>query len=121
MPTYTDTIFLNDIKTQSLIGILPHERAKKQTLIISIALETNFSQAQHSDDITHALNYTTIGDFIINFADKAEYALLERFGNELCQALFTFCSAKVIHLTITKPGAIPHTQAVGLKMTRIRG
>lgn len=115
-----DTVFIYDLKLQTLIGVLPYERLKKQTLWLDIELESNFSQAQQSDDVRHTLNYAAIADFIIEFAEQAQYKLLERFAHELCQALFEFCSANVIHLTLRKSGAIAHTQNLGIKITRTR-
>lgn len=113
-----DTIFIRQLKVRTLVGILPHERLKKQTLIINIALQTDFSQAQNSDNIADALDYSAISHFIIEFAEQAQYKLIERFADQLCQAIFANFNTNSIRIDIQKPAAIPHTREIGLSLTR---
>ena len=59
-----DIIYIHAIKVRTVIGILPHERAMKQTLIIDCELGTDTRAAGASDDIADALNYAAICDSI---------------------------------------------------------
>lgn len=115
-----DTIYLHNLKTATLIGILPHERHQKQTLIISIDVETDFNQAADSDDINHAISYAELANFIIDFAENAEFGLLETFASALIESLFTEFNPDAITLTLQKPGAIAATREAGIKMRRTR-
>lgn len=116
-----DTIFLNQIAVQTLIGILPHEQAGKQTLILSLALETDFNAAIDSDDIGDALNYAALAEFIETFAAQTQFGLIETFAGALIDAIFLEFSTSAITLTVQKPGALRQTREVGLKMRRERG
>lgn len=113
-----DTIYLNQLHTQTLIGILPHERAKKQTLIISLELETDFTAAIASESVNDAINYAALADFVVDFADKATFQLIETFAGKLIEALFAEFNTTAITVTLQKPGALEQTQQVGLKIRR---
>lgn len=115
-----DTVYIRELTVKTLIGILPHERAAKQTLIISAELFTDFRRAAATDDVQHALNYAAVSDFIIKFAHNAAYGLLETFADALSHALFAEYPAHGIRLDIQKPGAIPHTRRVGIIQYRER-
>lgn len=116
-----DTIYLHNIKTQCLIGILPHEQIKPQTLIISLDLETDFSRAIESDAIEDAINYAAVADFVQQFAAESSFGLLETFAAALIEELFAhFPLAQAITIVLQKSGAIAATREVGLKMRRSR-
>ncbi|MBV7434380.1 dihydroneopterin aldolase [Cardiobacteriaceae bacterium TAE3-ERU3] len=115
-----DTIFINDLAVTTLIGILPHERVQKQKLILDVSLTTDFATAAESDDMRDGISYAEIADTIVEFATEAEYGLLERFGQELINRLFSDFPAKSIELKITKPGAVAHTRNIGIHMQRQR-
>ena len=82
-----DIIYIHAIKVRTVIGILPHERAMKQTLIIDCELGTDTRAAGASDDIADALNYAAICDSITAFAASADYQLLEAFAEALAATL----------------------------------
>lgn len=116
-----DTIYLHNIKTSSIIGILPHEQLQAQTLIISLDLETDFTQAIESDDIHAAINYAEVAELVCQFAENNSFGLLETFAGTLLEELFAhFPLAQAITITLQKPGAIAATREVGLKMHRSR-
>ena len=116
-----DTVYIRELKVKSLIGILPHERAAKQTLIISVELGTDFRAAADSDDVRHALDYAKISDFIIDFAAHAEFGLLETLAAALSDALFAEFAPLDILIDIQKPGAVAHSQNIGIRQYRSRG
>lgn len=115
-----DIVYIRQLKVKTLIGILPHERAAKQTLIISAELGTDFRAAAESDDVTHALDYAAISAFIAEFSASATFGLIETFAAALSDALFARYAATSIRLDIQKPGAIAATQHVGIIQYRER-
>lgn len=116
-----DLVYIRELKVKTLIGILPHERAAKQTLVISVELGTDFRAAAANDDVAHALDYAAISEFITAFAADAAYGLIETFAAALSEALFARYPAASIRIDIRKPGAIPHTREVGIIQYRERG
>lgn len=115
-----DIIYIHAIKVRTVIGILPHERAMKQTLIIDCELSTDTRAAGASDDIADALNYAAICDSITAFAASTDYQLLEAFAEALAATLLEQYPAENIRLDIQKPGALEATREVGLRIYRAR-
>ena len=87
-----DIIYIHAIKVRTVIGILPHERAMKQTLIIDCELGTDTRAAGKSDDIADALNYAAICDSKASYAQSKIPFLLLRLGrvHEAALWLHTF-------------------------------
>lgn len=116
-----DIIYIKGLKTKSTIGILPHERLRKQTLIISLELSTDISAAATADDIGQALDYSQVASQLEAFAQAAEFQLLESFASALCENLLAhFPRCQAVTLDIQKPGALSQSQQVGLRITRRR-
>lgn len=115
MTKIRDTIFLNHLTVKTLIGIHEHEKIKPQPLILSLALETDFSAAQQSDDIAEALDYARLSTFIEHFASEHQFALIETFAAHLTQQVFKhFPKTIALTLKIEKPCALSATREVGL-------
>lgn len=115
-----DTIFIENIPTQAVIGIHDFEKAAPQKLIISVELGADIRQAASTDDMQYALDYDAISRFIDAYVQDSSVELLEALAENLCQALFAAFAMQAITLTIQKPGAITYTQRVGVKITRQR-
>lgn len=117
----SDIIYLHQLKVKTVIGILPYERLSKQTLILNLDCHTDIRPAGQSDKIEDALDYRKIIAEIEQFANHAQYQLIEAFAEALCQHLLaTFPNCSAFQLQLQKPGALPHTQALGLKIYRGR-
>ncbi|MPV86461.1 dihydroneopterin aldolase [Ostreibacterium oceani] len=114
----TDIIFIDNIPTQSVIGIHDFEKAAPQKLIISVQLETCIRAAAASDSIKDALDYDAISRFIDTFARRTNVQLLESFAERLVAELFANFALTGVHLRIQKPGAITLTQQVGVAIYR---
>lgn len=115
-----DTIFIDNIRTQAIIGIHDFEQALPQKLLISVALGTDICRAAETDEVQYALDYDAISRFIDKTVQTSRFALLESLATHLVAALFEHFSMQSIKLTIQKPGAIAYTQQVGLTIYRER-
>lgn len=115
-----DTIFIDDIPTQAVIGIHDFEKAAAQKLWISVEMGTDIRQAAATDDVAHALNYDEISRFIDDYVRKTQVELLETLAEQLAAELFKHFAMLSIKLRIQKPGAIAYTQKVGLVIYRER-
>lgn len=115
-----DTIFIDNIPTQAVIGIHDFEKAASQKLIISVELGTDIRQAAETDDVQYALDYDAVSRFIDDYVQASNYELLEALAENLCTALFAEFNMQSIGLSIQKPGAITYTRCVGVKIYRQR-
>ena len=115
-----DTIFIENIVTQAVIGIHAFEKAAPQKLIISVELGIDIRQAAEVDNLEHALDYDAISRFIDNYVQASHFELIETLTENLVLELFQHFSMQTIKLRLQKPGAISYTQKVGLVISRSR-
>ncbi len=115
-----DTIFIENIPTQAIIGIHDFEKAAPQKLIIGVELGTDIRQAAETDDVQYALDYDAISRFIDEYVQGTQFELIETLAENLVAALFEKFAMQTIKLRLQKPGAIAYTQQVGLIIYRER-
>ena len=93
---------LKDVKIYAYHGVLPQERTVGAYFIINLAIETDFSRAMESDELSGTISYADVYETM-----KAEMAvpskLLEHVAGRICRALFDrFSTVQAIHLEILK-------------------
>ncbi|WP_233993181.1 dihydroneopterin aldolase [Thiomicrorhabdus sp. Milos-T2] len=116
-----DTVFIEGLKTQAIIGIYDWERENRQPLIFDIDMDLPITQAAKSDDINDTVNYKQVSDEVIELVENSRHELLETLCEEICQHILTnHLAVKRLHLKVSKPKAVAETDTVGLKITRIR-
>jgi FolB domain-containing protein len=115
-----DKIIINDLKVKTVIGTLPEERTRKQTLIINLELDLSLKKAGTSDDLLDSVDYSKIESRIVELGEKSEFYLIEAFAEEsarICLAESLVASAKV---RVDKPGALKHSKSVAVCIERNR-
>ncbi|QCU90820.1 dihydroneopterin aldolase [Thiomicrorhabdus sediminis] len=116
-----DTIYIEALKTQAIIGIYDWERANRQPLIFDIEMDLPLKSAAMTDDITQTVDYKTVCDQVIEFVENSEFELLETLVEQICEQIFSkHPTVMVIRLKVSKPMAVEQTDTVGLKVTRCR-
>ncbi len=118
----TDTIFIEGLQTQAIIGIYDWERENRQPLIFDIDMQVpTITQAAESDNIDDTVNYKQVSDEVIKLVEESRYELLESLCEAICQYIFKHHNAvQTIYLKVSKPMAVAETKTVGLKITRVR-
>ncbi len=116
----SDSIFIEHLVSEAIIGIHRFEQAAPQKLIISVELGTDIRPAAASDAVRDALDYDAISRFIDKFVRASRYGLLETLAEKLVAALFEHFTMQSIRLRLQKPGAITYTQHVGVSIYRTR-
>ncbi|MEA1988631.1 MAG: dihydroneopterin aldolase [Pseudomonadota bacterium] len=116
-----DTVFIEGLKTQAIIGIYDWERENRQPLIFDIDMDLPISQAAQTDDIEDTVNYKQVSDEVIALVTESRHELLETLCEEICQHILNNHNAvQLIRLKVSKPQAVEETDTVGLKITRQR-
>lgn len=120
-PQAIDTVFIDGLTTQAIIGIYDWERENRQPLIFDIDMDLPISKAAKSDDINDTVDYKKVADEIIDLVDVSRHELLETLCEEICQHILKHHQAvQTIRLKVSKPQAVPETNTVGLRITRQR-
>ncbi len=117
----SDTVFIESLSVETIIGAFPWERQVMQTLRLDLALDTDVRSAAASDALTDALDYKAVADHTIQFCRDQRCQLVEALAEALAQSLFERFAVKAVTLTVRKPGAVRDAAAVGVRIHRSRG
>ena len=95
-----DTVFIEGLETQAVIGVYDWEKKIKQTLVFDLVMEHDNTLSAATDDLTKTLDYEAISNFIINYAETNVFELIETLAERLCDALLqTFQIASIELIT----------------------
>ena len=114
----TDTVFIKGLKAASVIGCYDWERDIRQTLVIDLELKADFTHAVQSDALEDALDYAAISQRVIAVCDESRFQLLEALAEHLAAMVLAEFSVERLQMTITKPGAVPEAEGVGVVVDR---
>ena len=116
-----DTIYIQGLKTQAIIGIYEWDRELRQPLIFDIDMDLPIFNASQSDNIDDTVDYKQVSDEVIELVKQSRYELLESLCEEICRHIFSQHTAvEVIRLKVSKPHAVEETDTVGIKITRFK-
>lgn len=113
-----DTIFIQQLKVEAIIGVYEHERTNKQPLFIDLTLDHDISHAAASDELKYALDYHQLSIDIHQFVSESSYQLIEALAEDLAQHILQNAAIKKVDLTISKPQALDLAQNVGIRISR---
>lgn len=116
-----DTIYIQGLQTQAIIGIYDWEREQRQPLLFDLEMDLPTASAAQSDNIDDTVDYKKVADEVVVLVEKSRYELLETLCEAICQHILNNHKAvQLIRLVVSKPQAVESTKTVGLKITRGR-
>ncbi len=115
-----DKIHIRDLETQCIVGTKPEERATKQRVLISIALEMDMSFAARSDHIEDTINYAALKDRIVSMVEHSDCYLVERLAARIAELCLAERKARTVTVTVDKPDALTGARSVGVEIVRSR-
>jgi len=94
------TIHIENLKFQTIIGILDFERNTPQDVIINLTITYNYEN--------EFINYADVASHIKNEMQKKQFLLLEDALSDISKTLQNkFSKINTLNLKITKPSIMP--------------
>ncbi len=116
-----DTVFIEGLRVNAVIGVFEWERQITQPVLIDLELRCDISQAAMSDAIADAINYKAVADEVTALVTNLKSQLIERLADEIAtHILQNYLSVASLKVTVRKPMAVPNTSAVGVSIERDR-
>ncbi len=115
-----DKIFLKGLTTEAVIGIFDWEREVKQVIAVDLEMSADIRRAASTDAIADTLNYKEVAKRVLAFIQASRYQLVETMAEEIARLVLTEFPVDWLRLTLHKPGAIRHSQDVGVIIERRR-
>lgn len=115
-----ETIHLDGLRVQCIVGIRPFEREHEQPLVMSLAFPADFGAAERSGALEATVDYSAVAAAARAFVREGRFELLEtlarRLGVHLCER---FALARV-HLHVRKPQAVSDSDGPAVSLTVVR-
>ena len=116
----SDSIFLQDLKVETIVGIWDWERKIRQTVSIDIEMAADVAKAAETDNIEGTLNYKAVAKRVQQFVGDSEYQLVETLAEKIAETILTEFDIAWIQLRVSKPGAIRNAKNVGVVIRRYK-
>ena len=113
-----DTVFIQELKVDTVIGIFDWERKCLQTVCIDIEMAKDIKKAAASDSIEYALDYNAVSKRIIQWVENSQCQLIETLAEQVAEIILKEFSVPWIKLKLSKPGAVRDAVAVGVIIER---
>lgn len=120
LPGY-DTVFVRNLRAWTLIGIHPHEREGTQEVVVTALLGTDTQAAAAQDDIHRAIDYRKVAQRLRQHAAEAQHWLVETLAEDMARICLEEFHARMVRVTVEKPGVVPGCDSVGVTIERRRG
>ena len=115
------TVFIEDLKVDTVIGLCEWEKHVKQTLHFDIDMQVDISDAASGDNLEASVDYACVAQQVNDFTQAQQCLLLETLIERLLRYLLDQHPA-ILDLTITirKPLAIQaaHCAAITSSLCR---
>lgn len=119
-PGKIDTIRIEQLELDCLIGINPWERLTKQRITVDITMDVDLSAAGRSDSIRDTVDYRVVAKAVAAEVNSSSYKLVEALAARLAEICMTNERVQSVEVTLRKPGAIRNATAVGVTIRRSR-
>ena len=116
-----DTIFLHDLRIETVVGIWDWERKIRQTVSIDLEMGADVGEATAHDDIEHTLNYKAVAKRVQSFVGESAFQLVETMAERIAELILTEFDVPWVQVKVNKPGAIRGARDVGVKIYRSKG
>ena len=113
-----DTIFLHDLKVDTVIGIWDWERKIRQTVVIDLDMAADIRKAAASDRVEDTLNYKGVAKRIQQFVADSEFQLVETLAERIAGIVTDEFDVPWVRVRVAKPGAIRGAKDVGILIER---
>ncbi len=113
-----DTIFLHNLKVDTVIGIWDWERKIRQTVVIDLEMSADIAKAASTDSVDDTLNYKLVAKRVQQYVGESSFQLVETLAERIAEIVTGEFDVDWVRVRVSKPGAIRGAQDVGVIIER---
>lgn len=117
---HSDTIFLHDLRIETVVGIWDWERKIRQTVAIDLEMGADIARAAKTDSIDDTLNYKNVAKRVQQYVGESEFQLVETMAEKVAGIILAEFEVPWVRVRVNKPGAIRGARDVGVLIRRSR-
>ncbi len=110
-------IRINNLKTETILGVYPAERKAKRPVVISLAMQYDATIAADSDKLEDALDYDVIEKSIMASVPKQKFQLLEALAAHVAQLVIAVDRVQRVTVVVDKPKATANADSMSVEYT----
>ncbi len=114
------TIFIKDFIIHEIIGMLDHEKIKKQKIKFNIVINVNQNTLPNEKDLRSIINYEKITKKLKNLVKNKKYNFLESLAEDSFVEIFKDKRISSVKIKIEKPDAIKNASSAGVEIFKSR-
>jgi dihydroneopterin aldolase len=115
-----DTVFIRDLRVQTLVGIFEWERRIRQEIRLDIEMGFDIRKAAGSDSIDDTLDYKAVSQRVKTHVEGSSFQLVEALAESLATLILKEFDVSSVRLTLNKTGAVRDARDVGVIIERKR-
>lgn len=113
-----DIVFIEKLEVFTTIGVYEWEKEIIQRLVFDLKMAHDNHPSAMTDDITKALDYSSVAKAVTDFAQNNTFELVETMAEQVAELLMTQFSIPWLSLKLSKPGAVANAANVGVYIER---
>ena len=113
-----DVLRLNGIEVECILGDLPEERVREQTIHVDVALELDLAAAGSSDRLEDTIDYALLVGDIREALEDAKCRLLERAAEIVADVCLADPRVEKAAVAVRKFGSVPGLGSAEVRIAR---
>jgi len=113
-----DTVVIEQLRVETIVGIYAWERVVRQTLLFTVELATDTRQAATTGDLQYALNYAQVCTRIEEYLADNHFQLLETLAEQVAGMIMNEFAVTGLRLSVCKTDAVIAVKHVGVTIVR---
>jgi len=115
-----DSIFLLDLRVETIVGIEDWERRIRQLVSIDLEMGADVEKAAATDNIKDTLNYKLVAKRVLAFVGDSSFQLVETLTERIAGTVLDEFDVPWVCVRVSKPCAIRGARDVGAKICRCK-
>ena len=113
-------VFVKRLTVSASIGIHPHERAAKQTVLISLDAAVAETSADVDANIEDVVCYESMTKTVLAILEQGHVDLVETLAETIADTLLADIRIRHLRVQVEKPDAIEAAESVGIAIERLQ-
>jgi dihydroneopterin aldolase len=113
-----DTIFVTDLRVETIVGIWDWERQVPQTVRIDLEMAADIRRAAETDSIDATLDYRAVSKRVAAFVAESRYKLIETMVEAIAEIIRAEFGVPWVRVSVHKPFAVRGSKDVGIVIER---
>ncbi len=113
-----DIVFISQLAVDMVIGVYDFEKVKQQRLLIDIEMAIDVRRAAGDDDLNQTIDYAVVCQRVTQLLQQQPIELIETVAERIAQLVLSEFPAQAVRVQVDKPGAVPASRTVGVRISR---